>query len=67
MRLASRAVPPLVAAPSLPALPVVLPAATVVSYPSSLPNQRSLTSLTEFAGGKVDPVEAGRKGGQTSN
>lgn len=26
-----------------------------------------LTRIIEFAGGKVDPVEAGRKGGQTSS
>ena len=29
--------------------------------------QQPLTNITEFAGGKVDPVEAGRKGGQSSN
>jgi general stress protein YciG len=35
--------------------------------PSDLHAERSLTMIIEFAGGKVDPVEAGRKGGQTSN
>lgn len=29
--------------------------------------EQSLTCIAEFAGGKVDPVEAGRKGGQSSN
>jgi hypothetical protein len=67
MRLASRAVSPLVAAPNLPALPVVLPVATVVSIFICSSLKQSLTHITEFAGGKVDPVEAGRKGGQSSN
>jgi general stress protein YciG len=36
------------------------------SHPSPQVEQL-LTHMTEFAGGKVDPVEAGRKGGQSSN
>lgn len=37
-------------------------------YPYHLPHSfSSLTTITEFAGGKVDPVEAGKKGGQTSH
>jgi general stress protein YciG len=37
------------------------------SYQPLLQPEQSLTHTTEFAGGKVDPVEAGRKGGQSSN
>jgi general stress protein YciG len=37
------------------------------SHPSPPQVEQLLTHMTEFAGGKVDPVEAGRKGGQSSN
>lgn len=78
MRPASRAVNPLVvpAPASLPDLPVVQAVSFAPSraslhqelqYLKSLNKELLLMFITEFAGGKVDPVEAGRKGGKSSN
>jgi hypothetical protein len=62
MRPESRAVQPL--DPDLMATPVA--AARVVSCKIHVSMESFTNTEPEFAHGKVDPVEAGRKGGNTS-
>jgi hypothetical protein len=68
MRPESRAVQPLdpdlMAHPAAPAAPVA--AARVVSSHFDISTYSFAYTIPEFAHGKVDPVEAGRKGGNTS-